>query len=270
MTDRLHIILDAERRIELLQGRVQVGGNQRITRLVLAQLLAQASVDELRILGREGWQDAAPFVLNEPPISTGDFNHRRHYSLLQRLSMPLFDLLKGTALTTFSRDIVVWLGESALTPDVFVGFGAAMREYYLEVPPLLAIEIVDPYNVREELGRLSVYGAAGTPEVWWLEPQRQLARQFVLQGRYTLRTQTTGWLERVGRARRGHPLLRRGSYPHRGRGRAQCTGRWRAGSEQRGRCWDTTHTSPPGTEIGRSSPPPIYIRSAPRGARRAA
>ena len=202
MTDRLRTLLDAERRIELLQGRVQVGGSQGVTRLVLAQLLAQASSDELRELGRGGWSNAAQLGFDAPDVGSHSFDHFRHYSLLQRLSMPLFDLFDGTALRSM-RNFTVRLGDSVLPtrnsvlmPDAFVGYDAATREYYLEGPPLMAIEIIDPSNVREELERLSLYQAAGTPEVWWLEPQRQLARQFVLQeGRYNLQTHASGWLE---------------------------------------------------------------------------
>lgn len=197
MTDRLRTILDAERRIELLRGRVQVGGSQGVTRLVLAQLLAQASSDELRELGRGGWSDAAQLGFDAPEVATSGFGHFRHYSLLQRLSMPLFDLFSGTALLAM-RNFAVRLGDSVLMPDAFVGHDAATREYYLEGPPLLAVEIIDPYNPREELERLSLYQMAGTPEVWWLEPHHQLARQLVLQGgRYSLQTHTSGWLESV-------------------------------------------------------------------------
>ena len=197
MDERLRLILSSERRIELLRGRVQVGGTGGTTRLVLKQLLAQASPEDLREFGGEGWGGAAQLALEQKPVQAA-FDHRRHYGLLQRLSLPLFDLLKGSALTTFSRDIAVRLGESALTPDVFVGYDAAMREYYLEGPPLLAVEIVDPYNLREELERLSIYAANRTPEVWWLEPGRGCARQFVLkEDGYTLRTQTAGWLRSI-------------------------------------------------------------------------
>ena len=195
MTDRLRTILDAERRTELLRGRVQVGGSQGVTRLVLAQLLSQTSLEVLRELGRGGWSDAAQLGFDAPEVNSPGFDHFRHYSLLQRLSIPLFDLFDGTALRSM-RNFTVRLGNSVLMPDAFVGYDAATREYYLEGPPLLAVEITDPYNLREELGRLSLYQAAGTPEVWWLEPHRQLARQFVLQeGRYSLQTHTSGWLE---------------------------------------------------------------------------
>ena len=51
VNERLHKLLDAERRIELISGRVQVGGNRVMTRLVLQQLLAQSTLTELRDLG---------------------------------------------------------------------------------------------------------------------------------------------------------------------------------------------------------------------------
>ena len=198
MDERLHAILASERRLELIRGRVQVGGNKNATRLVLGQLLAQTSLNGLRELGGDGWQGAAQFSLDPPAIRATSFDHHRHYSLLQRLSLPLFDVLGETALVTHNRDVAVWLGDSALTPDVFVGYDAAMREYYLEGPPLLAIEIIDPYNLKEELERLSIYAASRTPEVWWLEPERGCARQFILQeDRYKLRTQRAGWLGSV-------------------------------------------------------------------------
>ena len=96
------------------------------------------------------------------------------------------------------RDIAVRLGDSVLTPDVFVGYTSAMREYYLDGSPLLAIEGVDPYNPAEELERLGLYFEYGTPEVWWFESAQALVRQFVLQGGdYTVSTYHDGWLESV-------------------------------------------------------------------------
>ena len=149
-------------------------------------------------LGGERWQGAtqlAPQLLLE---HTGAFNHRRHYSLLQRVSLPLFELLSGSALTTHARDIAVRLGDSVLTPDVFVGYTSAMREYYLDGSPLLAIEIIDPYNPVEELERLGLYFENGTPEVWWFEPTHERVRQFVLDdGDYMVSTDHDGWLESV-------------------------------------------------------------------------
>lgn len=196
MHERLKQILDAERRIELINGRVQVGGTQAMTRLVLQQLLAQASLAELRDLGADGWHDAAQLALELPPLPTGNFDHRRHYSLLQRVSLPLFEVLGGSALITHSRDIAVRLGSNVLTPDVFVGHTTAMREYYLDGPPLLAVEIIDPYNPVEELERLGLYLASGTPEVWWLEPAHGHLQRFSLRGgRYTLQTHASGWVE---------------------------------------------------------------------------
>ncbi len=198
MNERLEQIVRAERRIELVYGRVQVGGTQAMTRLVWQQLLAQATLDELRELGTDGWRSAAQFALELPPLSTSSFDHTRHYSLLQRVSLALFEILNGSALTTHSRDIAVRLGASVLTPDVFVGYKAAMREYYLDIAPLLAVEIIDPHNPREELERLGIYLASATPEVWWLEPAHGCLQQFSLQGGfYTVQTHTRGWVESV-------------------------------------------------------------------------
>ena len=195
MNSHLRTLLDFERRIELLRGRVQVGGSQGATRFMLEQLLAQTSLADLRDLGGDRWRDAAQFTLNSAPVYQGGFAYRQHYDLLQRVSLPLFSLLKETALATYSRDVAVKLGDSVLTPDVFVCFDATVREYYLEGPPLLATEVVDSHNLREEFERLGIYAAARTPEVWWLEPERGCARQFVLGDTgYSLRTQATGWL----------------------------------------------------------------------------
>lgn len=73
-----------------------------------------------------------------------------------------------------------------------------MCEYYLEGPPLLAIEIINLYNPTEELERLGLYLAYKTPEVWWLEPERGCVRQFVLENQSCkLHTQTDDWLESV-------------------------------------------------------------------------
>ena len=195
MNSHLRTLLDLERRIELPRGRVQVGGGPGATRLMLEQLINQASLADLRDLGGDAWHDAAQFALAPAPVYQGGFAYRQHYDLLQRVSLPLFSLLEETALATYSRDVAVNLGDSVLTPDVFVGFDATVREYYLEGPPLLAIEVVSSHNLREEVERLGIYAAARTPEVWWLEPERGCARQFVLSGPgYSLRTQTTGWL----------------------------------------------------------------------------
>ena len=199
MHERLKRILDAERRIELINGRVQVGGTQAMTRVVLQQLLAQASLAELRDLGRDGWHGAAQLAPYLPPLPTGSFDHRRHYSLLQRVSLPLFEVLTDSSLVTHSRNIAVKLGDDVLTPDVFVGHKAAMHEYYLGGPPLLAVEITDPYYPREELERLGLYRDAGTAEVWWLEPVRGSLRQFSLRGGfYTVQSYTAGWVESSG------------------------------------------------------------------------
>ena len=196
VNERLTRILDAERRIELIRGRVQIAGSRAMTRLVLQQLLVQTTLAELRDLGGERWRGAAQLAPQLPLGHIGTFNHRRHYSLLQRVSLPLFELLSGSALTTHARDIAVRLGDSVLTPDVFIGSTSAMREYYLEGSPLLAIEIIDPYNPAEELERLGLYFEYGTPEVWWFEPAHALVRQFVLQGGdYAVSTYHDGWLE---------------------------------------------------------------------------
>ena len=167
-----------------------------MTRLVLQQLLAQTSLTELNDLGGERWSGAAQLAPQLPLGHTGAFGHRRHYILLQRLSLPLFELLSGSALTTHAREIAVRLGDNVLTPDVFVGYTSAMREYYLDGSPLLAIEVVDPYNPAEELERLGLYFEYATPEVWWFEPAHKLVRQFVLdEGDYLVSTYHDGWLK---------------------------------------------------------------------------
>jgi len=201
MTERLERILGLERRIELTDGHLTVGGSAAATRLVLQELLQRCSLQELVNLGGEAWLEAAHLAPARASVQAEEagFPYARHYGLLQRLTLPLYALFGGDPWLLYTRDIVVKLAQDALTPDVFVTVRDArtpMRAYYLEGPPVLVLEVVPGGSPARELFRLGCFERHGVPEVWWLDVRAERAIVFTRSGAcYRARVQRRGWLE---------------------------------------------------------------------------
>ncbi|MBI3970819.1 MAG: Uma2 family endonuclease [Chloroflexi bacterium] len=82
------------------------------------------------------------------------------------------------------------MGEQGLTPDLLVTDRdrlARLREYYLDGPPSVAIEITLEETAQQDLGvQRELYERGGVPEYWVIEPEVQRASFWLLgaDGRY--------------------------------------------------------------------------------------
>lgn len=175
------------RKAELVDGKFIVGGSLEksamtlrylldglgeayLARLVPAELLAQAKA-------QAGVERALTPVADFGEATPG-------YRQPAKLAWDLRLGLHRKGLVVGGNTQVVKLGEDGFMPDLYLLTEAsAMRqkEYYLDGPPDLAIEISTPSTREFDYGtRLERYARAGLPELWMLDIAERRFRPHVL------------------------------------------------------------------------------------------
>lgn len=166
-----------ERRIELIDGQVIVGGSLAGSLALLGYLLeswgvgaAIALVDNVRLV--------AAALDNVQSTANDDFNipvfEQRSWlavsNLRQNITMGLFGVAAN--LEVYGRDIVMRLGENAATPDAFVFRRdyRPMTEYYLDGAAEIVAEFLPLPGTAE---RLELYRRGGVKECWLFDTQAQ-------------------------------------------------------------------------------------------------
>ncbi len=199
-----HIRMMPEPKLELLDGRFLVGnsaGNMQLLRYLLdgwgpvaalpmapAELWRQALHQGFRqfdpppiekpLDSWHAWAAQLAYAIDLPPA--GPMVDGPHAAARERLTMNLFRLAGEHQFAHVSgRDVVVRLGEDALTPDVFaVGSQRAHRlnEHYLDGPANLVVEILLPgHETYDGDIKRCRYAAAGVEDFWIIDPRRRSA-----------------------------------------------------------------------------------------------
>lgn len=175
------------RKAELVDGKFIVGGSigksamtlrylldglgeEYLARLVPAELLAQAN---------------AQVKTGEAPLPMADFSEVTPvYRQPAKLAWDLRLGLHRKGLVVGGNTQVVKLGEDGFMPDLYILTEASatrQKEYYLDGPPDLAIEISTPSTREFDYGtRLERYAQAGLAEVWMLDIAERRFRPHVL------------------------------------------------------------------------------------------
>jgi len=187
-----------EQKIELIDGKLVIGtltGSRRILRELLLDygpdlFLPMASEDlwwsALRTaydppsaphdpVEWNAWADALTY---EPEVApAGPQATLQHRRLSNLLSWGLHYLTSAScAGESIGPDFVIQLGENGLTPDVmFIDRPGMqhMRSRYLEGPPTIVIEILQPASAEQDrVLKLRLYEEAGVPEYWLIDSER--------------------------------------------------------------------------------------------------
>jgi Uma2 family endonuclease len=191
-----------EPKLELLDGRLLVGngaGNMQLLRHLLdgwgagaavpmapAELWRQALHQGFRHLDPPApakplpvWQAWAAQVTYVPALApAGPMLDGKHRAARERLMMGLFGLAReGTFAQVSGRDVVMRLGEDALTPDVFVVSpreGHLLNQHYLDGPADLVLEVLLPgHETYDRDVKRRRYAAGRVEEYWIVDPHRQ-------------------------------------------------------------------------------------------------
>ncbi|HEV2492750.1 MAG TPA: Uma2 family endonuclease [Terriglobia bacterium] len=113
----------------------------------------------------------------------------KHQSVLQNLAQSLGPfVLEGKLGEVWTAPLDVRLGEdTALQPDlIFVSESRAniILESYIHGAPDLVVEILSPSTAAHDRAtKLALYGEAGVPEVWLIDPQAKTVEILKLQGK---------------------------------------------------------------------------------------
>jgi Uma2 family endonuclease len=192
----LDFLLNTESKLELVDGRLIVSDDLENS-LMLAKLLLEQTPaeDVVRLAPKEVWREALKSYQPLAPMPALSAGVSRHNRLRTRIAMDLFGELRGSG-RVLSRDCVMRLGDDAFTPDIYAVFGQAalkQREYYLDGPADLAVEILLPGFEPMLSTRLLLYGHAGVKQLWLVEPHHRQFKVLVHeQGGYRLRHRREG------------------------------------------------------------------------------
>lgn len=175
------------RKAELVDGKFIVGGSMEKSAMALRYLLDGLGGDYLarlvpaELLAKAKAQEGTGRAL----LPVADFGEvTPGYRQPAKLAWDLRLGLHGKGLVVGGNTQVVKLGEDGFMPDLYILTEAsAMRqkEYYLDGPPDLAIEISTPSTREFDYGtRLERYARAGLAEVWMLDIAERRFRPHVL------------------------------------------------------------------------------------------
>lgn len=175
------------RKAELVDGKFIVGGSMEKSAMTLRYLLNGLGENYLaRLVPAELLAQAkAQVETGRELLPKADFGKvTPGYRQPAKMAWDLRLGLHGKGLVVGGNTQVVKLGEDGFMPDLYILTEAsAMRqkEYYLDGPPDLAIEISTPSTREFDYGtRLERYAQAGLAEVWMLDVAERRFRPHVL------------------------------------------------------------------------------------------
>ena len=193
-----------ESRMELVSGRLVLGGNHAATEEMLSYILACWGVDAAVPMADEGrWRAALREAFGGPDSDSPrawhawaeGFRHSRELpelpprpsgfavSAVRSQLIIVFHRLEGGE--SLGRDFVMRLGDDAFTPDlIFIrkDSPSTLYESHLHGPADIVVELAGPHN-EEFLRRVRTekYAAGRVPELWVVD----LARREILFYRLT-------------------------------------------------------------------------------------
>ncbi len=183
-----------EPKLELIDGRLVVGNSLAGSRFLLHEILTGWGADAAlpmaaqplwfdalslafqpprRLASLPDWQTWAAQVVYQPEIApAGPRADAGHYHASSELHMGLFAACeRGHFGSSLGRDFVMRLGWNGFTPDVLL-IGAkrleALKEYYLDGPADLVIEVLMPGHEAQDREVKRGYYAAGRVAEYWL------------------------------------------------------------------------------------------------------
>ncbi len=166
-----------ERRIELIDGRVMVGGSLAGSLALLGYLLESWGMGAAVALVRDP-QIVAAALDSVPLAANNDFDaplfEQRSWlqvsNLRQNITMGLFGVAAN--LEVYGRDIVMRLGDAAATPDAFIfrREHCPMTEYYLNGAAEIVAEFLPLPGTPQ---RLDLYRRGGVKECWLFDTKAQ-------------------------------------------------------------------------------------------------
>lgn len=195
-----------EAKLESIESKLIVGNTLVGSRLLLRQILtgwgARAAIALAPI---KQWLEALRLTYNAPipsglettediattlqtwaasfhyqpedllPGSRGEENY--HNPIRSYIGHSLWQIAETLGGQSFSRDFVMRLGNNGFTPDILLFLGPprnTLREYYLEGPAEIAIEILRPgHEYADRIIKRDYYAAGGVPEYIILNPARK-------------------------------------------------------------------------------------------------
>jgi len=178
-------------KIELVNGKTPISGSLEVSRMVLETILQSYGAQYIHSLvapellqeacieayGRKTQKkvDAAPLVGETTKIPVA--------CMASELRTKLFAL---DSFGVWGGDLVVKLGDDALTPDIYVNrkkHDSRQHEYFFDGAPDLIIDIMHPGTKAFDAGlRLEGYQAAAVPEIWLIDPASESIMIYHLNG----------------------------------------------------------------------------------------
>ncbi len=166
-------------KIELVDGKTLISGGLEVSRMVLDSILQSYGAQYIKSLvepeliqeaciesfGKKTKYkgDTAPLVVETTNIHVA--------RIASELRMNLFAL---DYFGVWGGDLVVKLGDDALTPDIYVNrnqHDPRQHEYFFYGAPDLIIEVLHPATKAFDAGlRLEQYMTAVVPEIWLIDP----------------------------------------------------------------------------------------------------
>lgn len=175
------------RKAELVDGKFIVGGSMEKSAMTLRYLLNGLGADYLKRLVPANLLAQAKAQLGNGQTVEPVANFDKEVLGYQKPAKMAWDLRLGLhrkGLAVGGNTQVIKLGEDAFMPDLYILTEASairQKDYYLDGPPDLAIEISTPSTRAFDYGiRLQRYARSGLAEVWMLDIDERRFRPYVL------------------------------------------------------------------------------------------
>lgn len=180
-----YLVAFEDRKLELIDGNVIVCNDLGLSRLTLQSLLITGGLGELaRDVPADLLQQAIRERGDGPAevVSVSCEVDHQHRNAVHHLGMGAFVCLRQ-GLQTGGRDLVVRLGNDALTPDLYVArpdSDGMQGPNFFDGCPELIIEVEhEGHEEADRVGKRELYEAAGVPEFWCVNPVSREARRWV-------------------------------------------------------------------------------------------
>jgi hypothetical protein len=178
---------------ELVNGQMYLGGSLSKSAMAMGYMIEQLGASYVaEMIDKELLSEAIIKVFGSkgPIQKMADFSPvKPFYNAPAKLATDLRMGLYMKDVSAWGGGMAVRLGENVFMPDVYLQKKTSsnlQKEYYFDGPPDLIMDIMVPLSRAFDLGlRLQYYAAAGVPEVWLIDYERQTFHPRALQkGKY--------------------------------------------------------------------------------------